>query len=297
MRRLAYLIAIILTVLCSRQRLCAQNAYDAALDKYEKICNQCIDLRNFAARGVQISEEKLASMLSQLKELKETLSAAEGQMTDEQKARFQKIRKRYINAMKGREPLDIEGFNDSLGRGAESLGTGLDLSQRERLAYVPTAHSWTLYGDFGVYPVLSYGARVNYWNYKLKYFSTYFKVRGNFVDSATDYECKSDGTTNYGYIWTASKERKSRFVATGGLEYRIAKTSISAYIGVGYGRYTLAWEDTNGAFAKVSDCSVSGVCADFGVVVDVMRNMHLLVGVNTHFKTYSELELGVGYTF
>ena len=90
-----YLLALVL--LFSSWTVSAQvTGWDAALDRYERICGQCIDLRQRSIAGEAVSE-----LLGELASLRNTLQEAAGRMTASQRARFESIRLRYAEAFPG----------------------------------------------------------------------------------------------------------------------------------------------------------------------------------------------------
>ena len=69
--------------------------WDVALDQYQQICNECIDLRARSAAGESIPVASVAQLLSKLSSLRSTIQDARGQMTPAQRLRFESIRMRY----------------------------------------------------------------------------------------------------------------------------------------------------------------------------------------------------------
>lgn len=94
MRTLIALMAAIMLCL-SPVCLAQQNNWDEALDRYELICERCLELMDSQKAGADVPRESLSSLMVQLSMLKNSLSAAEGSMSASQKARFELIRRRF----------------------------------------------------------------------------------------------------------------------------------------------------------------------------------------------------------
>ncbi len=71
-----------------------QSNWDESLDRYELICERCLELKRQEQQGKEISQESLSSLLIQLSMLRNSLSAVQGSMSAAQKARFDMIRRR-----------------------------------------------------------------------------------------------------------------------------------------------------------------------------------------------------------
>ncbi len=82
---------MLFSLICSAQE---QSNWDESLDRYELICERCLELKKQEQQGVQISQESLSSLLIQLSMLRNSLSAVQGSMSAAQKARFDMIRRR-----------------------------------------------------------------------------------------------------------------------------------------------------------------------------------------------------------
>ena len=89
---LAFAVLLMVSPLCSAQK---QSNWDEALDRYELICERCLELRAGQASGEKVDRESMLSLLGQLSTLKRTLDDARGQMSSAQKARFEMIRRRF----------------------------------------------------------------------------------------------------------------------------------------------------------------------------------------------------------
>lgn len=143
-------------------------------------------------------------------------------------------------------------------------------------------------------PVFSAGASVHY-HLDSSRLGLFIKIRSNFKSFKPDYLCNSDGSTVTGSIWTSGKDIKTRLCLSAGASYSINQ-NISAYAGCGYGEFNTAWEDNTGKWAKVQDYSASGFHADLGIMLHFNR-LALSIGISSTAFRYSDLELGIGFSF
>ena len=78
--------------------LLAQDNWDAVLDRYEQICEQCSRMRSRIAAGEAVPDRKVTQLLGELSRLRGELQQASGSMSEAQKARFVSIRDSYSGA-------------------------------------------------------------------------------------------------------------------------------------------------------------------------------------------------------
>lgn len=76
--------------------------WDKVLDKYEAMCDECIELMLRAEAGEKVSRTAVSGLLSYLSELRKTLRDGSGSMSPAQRKRFERIRKRYASAAGGK---------------------------------------------------------------------------------------------------------------------------------------------------------------------------------------------------
>ncbi len=123
----------------------------------------------------------------------------------------------------------------------------------------------------------------------------YLKAMSDFRKQEYEYGCMSDGTADYGYIWTTGRSAVSRRNLTTGLVFR-ACGWLGVYAGAGYGSRVLCWEDSAGTWAKVSDSSYTGVAADAGVRLH-WRRLCFSAGISTICFRTTSADLSLGFTF
>lgn len=296
------LLAAVLT-LCLAVPAAAQHAdsYDRALDKYESICERCIDLRSRISAGETVDMSVLSTLLSELSSLRATLSGASGDMSETQTERFKSIRERYSSAMKTPRrhrltplPRALPALRPIL-TSSSWPGTlnGFRPSGESQLRKLrPKSFEIVLLADLGFFPTPSYGAMAVA---TVKGMGLYAHYRSNFRSSASEYDCNSDGATDYGFIWATGKTRTSRSSASAGLII-FPSGRLGIYAGAGLMSYTLCWEDIAGDWAKVADSSYRNLAADGGIFLRFSRFTASL-GVSSDFSGHSDLLLGVGVRF
>jgi uncharacterized protein YjdB len=127
----------------------------------------------------------------------------------------------------------------------------------------------------GIVPGLSYGLMAGY----VGKLGGYAKFRSNFVSTGSTYDCTSDGRSGSDYIWTTGSTKVSLMSATAGVLIPVGR-SVIPYVGAGYAKRELAWEDVDGAWARVTDASVSGIGLEAGLMLRFgLFGIH--AGVNT----------------
>ncbi len=298
---LRHILLVTLMTLCLAMPAAAQNAdsFDTALDKYESICDRCIELRGRINAGESIDMSVLSTLLGELSSLRATLSGASGNMTAAQAARFASIRERYISGMqtsRRRVLTPLPGLRPA-------LRPILTFSSRPGSlhGYRPAAENKSskrrsvnigILANTGLFPTQSYGATAVL---TVKGMGVYAHYRSNFRPSESAYDCSNEGVTDYGHIWATGKSRTSRSSASAGLAI-FPSRHIGFYAGAGVMTYTLCWEDIAGDWAKVTDSSYRNLAVDGGIFLTFSHFMASL-GVSSDFRGHSDLLLGVGVRF
>lgn len=151
----------------------------------------------------------------------------------------------------------------------------------------------------GIGTTTSYGAMIGV----VKKAGGYAKVKANFKNQATDYECTDQGTNPDGTpMWFTDKTNVSRLAVTGGMLFRVA-LPFYLYAGAGYGYSKVAWqlapehdEATTEQWAENTDKSSSGVEAELGCILR-LKNFALSAGVQSNSFKYFEATVGIGIMF
>jgi len=69
--------------------------YDQVLDRYESICERCLELRERLSAGEAVPQKTLVSLMEELGKLRSSLQETSGKMTPAQLSRFEAIKRRY----------------------------------------------------------------------------------------------------------------------------------------------------------------------------------------------------------
>ena len=329
MRKTLAVLLVSLVLFVANHPLSAQgNRWDSALDQYERICDECIVLRERAAAGGSVSSTAITSLLSRLADLRQSLQRAEGEMTLAQKERFSRIRDRYLPRKEARrEPLaalpivdrdfpvlasgPVSSFSPDRPFGSpdrSSISPGLS-SGLHAPSYAPERSSISPPGpehprnqifrndfSFGVTAFASLPEAFPGLMFlaQWKTLGGYLKGTCSFSPGA-DYEAHSDGTSDSGLIWTTGEEYYRQFSISGGLVFSVNKT-IGLYAGAGYGKQDIQWEDAAGKRARISDLSISGPQVDAGILLS-LRHLLFQGGVVFREKGSLKFETGLGWRF
>ena len=143
----------------------------------------------------------------------------------------------------------------------------------------------------GFIPELSYGLMAGY----VGKFGFYGKFRSNFVNTGATYACTSNGMSGSDYVWTSGKTKTSSLSLTFGALIPTGKTLIP-YVGAGFAKRELAWEDVDGAWARVKDASVSSIGLEAGLLLRFGR-FGLHIGVNTAGFKHLGADAGIALFF
>lgn len=301
MKRLFAIIFLILA--CSR--LGAQDRrWDAALDQYQQICDECIALRNRISAGEQLQMSSVSPLMAQLSDLRNSLQHAGGQMTPAQRLRYESIRMRYDEVFGHRRgAIRIPGLPPICSCAfclSDSAPVCQNCSSSSPVnSPVNPDNKRTGAPEYGLLfyagvPDWYFGTMLHL-SFAGKPFGAYAKASVSIPYRRGAYECFSDGTTESGFIWTNGKESVSRWsVTAGGTVSPLGWLSL--YGGGGYGQRALLWQDVSGNWVKVTDRAEAGFVADAGVIFKY-RKLSFLAGVSTFdFSTFSA-EFGLGFNF
>ena len=271
--------------------------WDAALDQYQQICDECIDLRVRSAAGERIQAASVTQLLSKLTSLRGTLQDAKGQMTPAQRLRFESIRMRYEEVFGAQRHEVLPQVDPSAW-----LPLLAEVPQSQIVPYPPEFFGSMPYRSpaatsFGIIlyagvPDMYYGAMAML---NGKPFGSFVKGSVSIPYTKGEYDCFSDGTTPTGYIWTSGAECLSRWSITAGATYTPWRF-MTIYAGGGYGSRQLLWQDVSDRWATVADRSVAGLAADVGLVFN-LGPVSILAGASTIGLRNITAELGIGLKF
>ena len=264
--------------------------WDELLDRYERICKMCLELRADNARG---ADGRLAEVLQELGALKTELTGLDDKMPAYARRRFAGIRQMYATgAVEESRPA---GWPSNLplvlaDPAAWAPPSGLTGSISP-VAPLPAWH-WTLSASFLALPEFSAGLMAVYTNGK---FGAYAAFRSNYSWHDTSYSALSDGTAGTGRIWTTGAKAVDRYFLTAGPVYKLTDR-ISLFGGLGYGVRRLCWEDSEGAWVEVSDAGFKGLCTELGASCGFGRCVVSASWLSLPFS-YNALALSLGWSF
>lgn len=126
-------------------------------------------------------------------------------------------------------------------------------------------------------------------------FGLCMSARSSFSNKVTDYICRSDGTSDFGFIWTSGTAKGSRTAFSGDIICRAFKF-LSIYAGAGYADDALYWEDSEARWALVDDLSVKGLLTEAGVVVNLGR-LNIGSGISLTSFSRPSIVIDAGISF
>ena len=297
MKRLFHVITVLLLVLSFLPAKAQDAKWNRALDRYETICDRCIDLRRRAAAGEDVSPTAVTDLLIELHGLRRALQNAGGTMTPAQKDRFESIRLRYAEVFERKRQSLMQLPSPPVLRAGipEYASTALPAPPL-RIRPVPERQDPETYSGVILYGALPDGCAGAMLTTGFRDLGLFLKGSVRPIVRQPDYSCLSDGTTtDGGVIWTSGRETLTRISFTAGLMYAPLPW-LGCYAGAGIGRRTVLWEDSDGKWARVSDISDRGLCTDAGIILGLNR-LSLLAGVSAIRFRAPQLELGIGVNF
>lgn len=320
MKRLFRLLLVLSLFLFHPAAFAQERKWDDALDRYERICAQCIDLRTRAQQGERIPSGSVTELLSQLKALRGTLQEAQGKMSRSQRLRYESIRLRYAELFPETAGASDAARTPSMDPAVPSVPREITARAEIMPGYVPEADVSRLMSALEgcisdpappfTWRMLAFTG-IPDWNVGLMAVCGKGRWGGYLKPSATLHftrpalSCRSDGTMSSGYIWTTGKERTTRYACTAGATYRPIRW-LNVYAGAGYGSRSVLWEDASHRWAQVEDFRVRGLAWDAGVIltppfrrfsVASLPALSLMAGVSGIGFISVSLEIGVGLSF
>lgn len=288
MKRCLVLILLILAAL----PLWGQD-YDAALDRFASITNECQRLKARIEEGENLQEGTLDRVIAELRLLQKELQGGTKTMTPSQKERYRLILKCYQD---GKMVPTSALHADSIQAGISASQPGA-LSHSEPRAdgqrpgsgshcFVMATASWPPEG----------GLAAGFLRPTGKWGGAFLRASGNAWYPSHTLTATSDGASGSGFIWTNGNTRNSRFIATVDAVWFLLPAPVGLYTGGGYGFSRTYWQTTDGPWARITDKSVSGPAVDLGFLY-ARRHLVLSAGATTiAFRSISGT-VGIGYQF
>lgn len=263
---------------------------DARLAEYEALCRECLALKARVASGERLTRDEAEGLLSSFVAVNRSLKDCEDAMTVVQRQRFVAIGRWFSTGEPPQMPdqavlqMSVVPSVTLVGPPAEPLRwRPVQLCPKSRgQIYVMT--------DFAM-PQFSYGLMAGYLHKRL---GGYIRFRSNFHKlPAMSYECFSDGSLlSGGKFWASEESLVSAIAMTAGVLVAF-NNYLTVYAGAGYGSSVYAWQDIDGAWARVTDISRKGMCADAGVIFS-WRRLALSAGISTMSFRTAAFTCGIG---
>lgn len=296
---LKYIASAMLCVF-AMQKAMAQESLDAELKKYESMCSVCLDLRARLEKGEHVSKEEARISIDLFVAINKRLKGMLPMMTVEQRLLFGDVGEWFKSGVRPIRAHPLQPVTSKIPQVLVVNGLSTEISHAscsEQYSY-PQKRQTTCIPDVFVLAevsadILAYGIRAGYLGRSA---GVYVSCRSNFISGEHDYKCQSDGQlTNGAYIWASGVEKKSALSLYGGLSLRTFDW-MAAYAGIGYGRRSLAWQDIEGNWVQVSDCSCRGFAAEVGTIF-LCRGLAFSIGLSSILFKTTELTCGVGVRF
>lgn len=293
-RTFKYIAAAFMCVFAALQ-VRAQDSLDIELERYERMCAMCLELRTRMDRGEQLSRDEAKATLDIFVASNKRLKARESGMTALQRQRFKDVGEWFTTGVKPQRPVQLPYLTCSL--------PSVRLAEEERTIILPSSVSYEPYAkplrvEFIALaeisaPDLSCGLRAGLHGRKI---GGYVAYRSNYSYQAPDYQCTSDGKLDGGSrVWLSGETMSDNMTGAAGILVPVAKWS-SLYAGAGYGCRTVLWQDVDGNWVEVSDLSHKGLVLEAGAL---FRWNHLAFSLglsSVKLKTYS-FTAGIGVCF
>ena len=267
--------------------------YDAALDRFASITNECQRLKARIEEGENLQEGTLDRVIAELRLLQKELQGGTKTMSSAQKERYRLI----LNCYQEGKMVPASALH------ASSLQAGVTADQPSafphpeprmdgqipgpaRRWFVMATASWPLEGGLAAGFTRSSG----------RWGGAFLRASGNAWYPAHPLTATSDGVSGDGFIWTNGNTRSSRLTATVDAIWFLLPVPVGLYTGGGYGFSSTYWQTTDGSWAHITDKSVSGPAVDLGILY-ARRHLILSAGATTiAFRTVSGT-IGIGYQF
>ena len=267
--------------------------YDAALDRFASITNDCQQLKARIEERENLQEGTQDRVIAELRLLQKELQSGNKTMSSAQKERYRLI----LNCYQEGKMVPASALH------ASSLQAGVTADQPSafphpeprmdgqipgpaRRWFVMATASWPLEGGFAAGFTRSSG----------RWGGAFLRASGNAWYPAHPLTATSDGVSGDGFIWTNGNTRSSRLTATVDAIWFLLPVPVGLYTGGGYGFSSTYWQTTDGSWAHITDKSVSGPAVDLGILY-ARRHLILSAGAPTiAFRTVS-CTIGIGYQF
>lgn len=295
------LVRYLLNVISGLVLTCALNAQevssmDSELSRYEALCQACLELKSRIAAGEMVPRRQAESLIKDFVSMNARMKEDIHEMTAAQRKRFNAVGVWFATGEKPQvqSAPSLEALSTPPHPLIMTTAPKIDeICRIDHYHDIPGGQDYMrkfILADVSL-PDMSYGLMAGLQGRR---WGGYLRFRSAFVKApATSYECLSDmSLPRGGKIWTSGESVSSNLYVTFGALMQVVDW-LSVYAGAGYGRRTLAWQDIDGNWARVSDWSRKGLTIDAGLLLS-WRNLAFSAGLSTMtFKTCT-FSLGIG---
>ncbi len=240
---------------------------DVLLDRYQRSCEECLNLRDRVEDGEKISTAEAENMVQKFINLNRLLKDMEPELNEDQKTRFKAIGNWFRT---GDKPLTLS--QTPLTKVVATLPSPKAVTFSEcfllplQEEVIPASTNPAEFRIF-ILPTISLfpesfgsmaGAQYGRWG-------GYAKFTGRFNAVTPSYSCSDEGILDNGSsIWPNGESTEKALQITAGALYGM-NDWLDIYAGLGYGRHQVLWQDIDGNWATVGQ-GLKGVCAEAGVL-------------------------------
>lgn len=240
-------------------------SWNDLLDRYERICRMCLELKN-----ADSSDGQLEDVLAELESLKDEFKGARERMPAFARRRYELIRSKYASG----EVPDTRPQPSPPECAPLCLTPQARVSATSAVAPAPVAgrareiiYRCTISAAALVAPEFTPGLRFQWLDGKIGISAGLYS---NFSFHKPSYSALSDGTADGLPVWTSGVSAVDRLFVTAGPACRLTDR-LSIYCGLGYGHRRLFWEDSEGLWMDVEDAGRRGLCAELGAYYHLGR--------------------------
>ena len=249
------------------------------LERYELLCMQCLQLRLRTSLGENVSKEEAQSLISDFITLNKGIKSQEFELSPAQRRRFSAISRWFTTGVINKLPEFeyLPELNDLMIPEALVKYECVDsLAYAKGIRRVRSRPAVFVLASLSA-PDVSYGLMAGF---QVRRSGVYARLSSNYQHCPTSYSCYSDGSLDgSGYFWASGAYKRTNLYASAGPVVGLSRNfSVSA--GLGYGSKKIVWEDIEGAWAKVSDKSHSGILVECGALC-LLKRLSFSVGIHT----------------
>ena len=254
---------------------------DVLLDRYQRSCEECLNLRDRVEGGEKIPTEEAENMVQKFINLNRLLNDMAPELNDTQMTRFKAIGNWFRT---GNKPLALNQM--PLSRVTAVLPSANAVTHSESFILplpAQTAPLSAARAEIRIYilPSISfspgtYGAMAGVQSGR---WGGYARFAGRFNAATPSYSCTIEGILNNGStIWPNGVSAEKALQITAGPLYGL-NSWLDIYAGLGYGRYQVLWQDIDGNWASVGQ-GLRGLCTEAGALAS-WKNFTFGAGVST----------------